>query len=218
MRRIGLHHVCFRARSPEDIDTLHAFLVSRSVRVFIRPSMDPAAPGYYSVLFEDPEGIRLEVNFVPGKGHFEHPEQLPLKTMPGYEDNRPDQRRNNDEQAPDYDCRIHPGRPERGQPHLRRLYAILKSVAPEAEEAVKWGTPFFVEPRFLFSFSAAQGTLQFRADAAALEPFRKELAQHKTTKNFLQVPYIEPLPEDLIRRIAEYCVRHVHERESDSFW
>ena len=40
------------------------------------------------------------------------------------------------------------------QPHLRRLYAILKGVAPEAEEAIKWGTPFFVEPRFLFAFSA----------------------------------------------------------------
>jgi hypothetical protein len=24
---------------------------------------------------------------------------------------------------------------------LRRLYAILKSVAPETEEAIKWGTP-----------------------------------------------------------------------------
>jgi len=28
------------------------------------------APGYYSVLFEDPDGIRVEVNYVPGKGHF----------------------------------------------------------------------------------------------------------------------------------------------------
>ena len=44
--------------------------------------------------------------------------------------------------------------PREGQPHLRRLYAILKSVAPKAEEAIKWGTPFFVEPRFLFAFSA----------------------------------------------------------------
>ena len=26
------------------------------------------APGYYSILFEDPDGIRLEINFVPGKG------------------------------------------------------------------------------------------------------------------------------------------------------
>ena len=26
------------------------------------------APGYYYILFEDPDGIRLEVNFVPGAG------------------------------------------------------------------------------------------------------------------------------------------------------
>ena len=26
------------------------------------------APGYYSVLFEDPDGTRLEINHVPGKG------------------------------------------------------------------------------------------------------------------------------------------------------
>ena len=29
---------------------------------------DGFAPGYYSVLFEDPDGIRLEINHVPGKG------------------------------------------------------------------------------------------------------------------------------------------------------
>ena len=28
------------------------------------------APGYYSILFEDPDGIRVEFNYVPGKGHF----------------------------------------------------------------------------------------------------------------------------------------------------
>ena len=27
------------------------------------------APGYYSLVFEDPDGIRVEVNHVPGKGH-----------------------------------------------------------------------------------------------------------------------------------------------------
>ena len=27
------------------------------------------APGYYSILFEDPDGIRIEINHVPGKGH-----------------------------------------------------------------------------------------------------------------------------------------------------
>jgi hypothetical protein len=31
---------------------------------------DQFAPGYYSVLFEDPDGIRIEINHIPGKGHF----------------------------------------------------------------------------------------------------------------------------------------------------
>jgi len=108
--------------------------------------------------------------------------------------------------------------PREGQPHLRRLYAILKSVAPEAEEAIKWGTPFFVEPRFLFAFSAHKAHLDFAPSAAALKAFRKELEKHKTTKNFLQVPYNKPLPEDLIRRIAKYSLRAVRERGDDGFW
>jgi len=108
--------------------------------------------------------------------------------------------------------------PREGQPHLRRLYAILKSVAPEAQEAIKWGTPFFVEPRFLFAFSAHQAHLNFAPLAAGLDPFRKELGKHKTTRNFLQIPYNEPLPDELIRRIASRRLRAVHEREDDAFW
>ncbi|MEP6723960.1 MAG: DUF1801 domain-containing protein [Variovorax sp.] len=108
--------------------------------------------------------------------------------------------------------------PTEGQPHLRRLYAILKSVAPEAEEAIKWGTPFFVEPRFLFAFSAHKAHLSFAPTAAGLAPFRKELEKHKTTKGTLRIPYDKPLPEDLVRRIAEYSLRVVREREDDAFW
>jgi catechol 2,3-dioxygenase-like lactoylglutathione lyase family enzyme len=66
--RVGLHHVCFRARSREDIDALHAFLVELGARIVHPPEEGPWAPGYYSVLFEDPDGIRLEMNHVPGKG------------------------------------------------------------------------------------------------------------------------------------------------------
>lgn len=108
--------------------------------------------------------------------------------------------------------------PREGQPHLRRLYAILKSVAPEAEEVIKWGNPFFVEPRFLFAFSAHKAHLNFAPTAASLKRFRKELEKHKTTKNYLQIPYNKPLPEELIRKIAEYCLRDVREREDDAFW
>lgn len=108
--------------------------------------------------------------------------------------------------------------PDEGQAHLRQLYAILKSVAPEAEEAIKWGTPFFVEPRFVFAFSAHKAHLSFAPVTAALEHFRKELEAHKTTKNFLQIPYNKPLPEALIRKIAKYSLKLVREREDDAFW
>ena len=108
--------------------------------------------------------------------------------------------------------------PREGHLHLRRLYAILKSVAPDAEETIKWGVPFFVEPRFLFSFSAFKSHCVFAPTPAALKQFRNELKKHKTTKNFLQIPYNQPLPEGLIRKIAEYRLRNVGEREDDAFW
>jgi catechol 2,3-dioxygenase-like lactoylglutathione lyase family enzyme len=66
----GLHHFCFRARSREDVDAIHRFLVEDGGARIVHPPEEGAfAPGYYSVLFEDPDGIRVEVNFVPGKGH-----------------------------------------------------------------------------------------------------------------------------------------------------
>ncbi|HEY7111377.1 MAG TPA: DUF1801 domain-containing protein [Thermoanaerobaculia bacterium] len=108
--------------------------------------------------------------------------------------------------------------PRPGQPHLRRLHAILRRAAPHAEETIKWGTPFFVEPRFLFAFSAHKRHLDFAPSPAALKAFRDELEEHKTTRNLLQVRYDEPLPARLIRRIAEYRVRQVRESGRDGFW
>lgn len=69
--RVGLHHLCFRARSQEDVDAVHAIAVELGATVVHPPEPAGWAPGYYSVLFEDPDGIRIEVNYVPGKGLLE---------------------------------------------------------------------------------------------------------------------------------------------------
>lgn len=65
---VGLHHVCFRCRSREDVDNAHAFLLTQDARIVHAPEEGPWAPGYYSLLFEDPAGIRIELNHVPGRG------------------------------------------------------------------------------------------------------------------------------------------------------
>jgi catechol 2,3-dioxygenase-like lactoylglutathione lyase family enzyme len=70
--RPGLHHVCFRARSREDVDAVHRTAVELGANIVHAPEeASHFAPGYYSVLFEDPDGIRVEVNHVPGKGHLD---------------------------------------------------------------------------------------------------------------------------------------------------
>jgi catechol 2,3-dioxygenase-like lactoylglutathione lyase family enzyme len=69
-KRAGLHHVCFRARERGDVDEAHEFLIGIGATIVHGPQEDFWAPGYYSVLFEDPDGIRLEINHVPGKGLF----------------------------------------------------------------------------------------------------------------------------------------------------
>lgn len=76
-RRIGLHHLCFRLRSREDVDQVHALLKELGATVVHPPEDGPWAPGYYSLLFEDPDGIRLEVNHVPGKGNLDPSIALP---------------------------------------------------------------------------------------------------------------------------------------------
>ncbi len=66
--RCGLHHICLRARSREDVDAAGALAEKLGAKMVRGPMEGTWAPGYYYVLFEDPDGIRLEVNFVPGKG------------------------------------------------------------------------------------------------------------------------------------------------------
>lgn len=76
--RAGLHHVCFRARSRGDVDAVAALVDELGAPLLHAPQEDGWAPGYYSVLFEDPCGTRLEVNFVPGKGNLDPSVRRPL--------------------------------------------------------------------------------------------------------------------------------------------
>ena len=66
--RVGLHHICFRARSREDVDRVDALLREMDAHMVSPAKEGNWAPGYYYVLCEDPDGSRIEVNYVPGQG------------------------------------------------------------------------------------------------------------------------------------------------------
>src|SRR4029450_13860294 len=54
-RRVGLHHVCFRARERADVDAVYALVRELGATIVHPPEEGAWAPGYYSVLFEDPD-------------------------------------------------------------------------------------------------------------------------------------------------------------------
>ena len=63
--RVGMHHLCFRARSREDVEAIAEKLREMGAFIDRGPIEGDWAPGYYYVVFEDPDGIRLEI----GRAH-----------------------------------------------------------------------------------------------------------------------------------------------------
>ncbi len=106
--------------------------------------------------------------------------------------------------------------PEVAREKLEEIRSILKEVAPEAKELIKWGYPVFEEKRILFSFSAFKNHMNFMPTGSGLEPFREELKTFTTGKDTIQFPYDQPLPADLIRRIA--IQRRIDVLENGAKW
>lgn len=80
------------------------------------------------------------------------------------------------------------------------------------------GNPFLRGTSLPVCLLAHKSHMNFSPHSACMEVFREELADYKTTKHSLQIPYNEPLMEDLIQRMAEYCVPYVSQREDSNFW
>ncbi len=63
-KRVGLNHIAFRARSRQEVNTFHKrFLIPKRIAVLYGgPKQYPEyGPNYYSVYFEDPDRIKLEL-------------------------------------------------------------------------------------------------------------------------------------------------------------
>ena len=106
--------------------------------------------------------------------------------------------------------------PKEAQEKLREIREVLKKVAPNATESIKWNTPVFEETRILFAYAAFKLHMNFMPTPSALEPFKEELADYKTGKGTIQFPYDKPLPKTLIKKIAAYRAKDV--RENDARW
>jgi uncharacterized protein YdhG (YjbR/CyaY superfamily) len=102
--------------------------------------------------------------------------------------------------------------PKIAQDKLKLIRSVLKGVAPNAKEGLKWGKPVFESVTILFAYSAHKSHLSFIPTGPSMKPFEKELSEYITKQDSIQFSYDRPLPENLIRKIAEYRKADAEER------
>ena len=64
--RVGLCEIAFRAESRAQVDALARDLAATGIPILDPPREYAYTPGYYAVFFADPDGIKLELVYIPG--------------------------------------------------------------------------------------------------------------------------------------------------------
>ncbi len=100
--------------------------------------------------------------------------------------------------------------PKELQKTLTQLKQLIKSVAPQAEEAIKYQMPTFVlKGKNLVHFASYQKHIGFYPTPSPISLFKKELSGYKTSKGAIQFPIEQPLPLKLIKKITKYRVKEI---------
>jgi uncharacterized protein YdhG (YjbR/CyaY superfamily) len=90
---------------------------------------------------------------------------------------------------------------------LRQLRALVKKLAPKAEERISYGIPGYFQDGMLVYFAGYNKHIGFYPGAAAIADFKKELSGYKLSKGTVQFPVDAPLPVSLITRMVKFRIR-----------
>ena len=96
------------------------------------------------------------------------------------------------------------GYPKETQLLLQELRECIHKEAPEATETISYGIPTFKLNGNLVHFGAYEHHIGFYPASKAMQVFKQEMKQYKTSKGAVQFPLDQPLPLDLVRRIVKY--------------
>ncbi len=97
--------------------------------------------------------------------------------------------------------------PKEVQKSLQQVRATIAKVAPQAEEAIRYGIPTFRLKGNLVHFAGYANHIGFYPGATGIAAFKKELSKYKTSKGTVQFPLTTVIPFPLIRSIVKFRVR-----------
>ncbi|HNT66822.1 MAG TPA: DUF1801 domain-containing protein [bacterium] len=96
-----------------------------------------------------------------------------------------------------------------GFPHdvqllLQQLRTLIKRIAPDAAEAIRYQIPTFVLNGNLVHFAAFKNHIGFYPTPSGIEAFKEELAPYESAKGSVKFLIDKPIPFDLIADIVRF--------------
>ena len=89
---------------------------------------------------------------------------------------------------------------------LAGLIALVCGIClPQAVEKISWSMPTYWKKRSLIHFAAFKKHIGLYPGPEAIEAFADRLSAYKTSKGAIQLPYNQPLPDELIADLAKWC-------------
>lgn len=90
---------------------------------------------------------------------------------------------------------------------LQQIRHTVRAAAPQAQEAIKYAMPAFLQDGHLVLFAAFTNHIGFYPAPTGEQAFEKDLSKYKTGKGSVQFPLDQPMPLDLIRKIVKYRIK-----------
>ena len=91
--------------------------------------------------------------------------------------------------------------PEEARAKLVQLRNIVKAVAPEAQEGISYGMPYYKYHRALVGFAAYKNHIGLYG--ALTEEQRDDFRNYETAKGSIRFPLDRPLPITLIKKLLK---------------
>lgn len=106
------------------------------------------------------------------------------------------------------------GFPPEIQKILQKIRITIRKAAPAAQETIKYQMPTFTLNGNLVHFAVCKKHIGFYPAPRNDKEFSDELAAYKGTRSSLSLPFDQPIPLDLIRRIVKFRVKNALKRAS----
>lgn len=87
---------------------------------------------------------------------------------------------------------------------LEQIRSVIRDIVPEAEERISYQMPTFYLNGNLVHFAAFDKHIGLYPGPSGISAFEEELTPYKHAKGSVQFPLDQPLPIELVKRIAAY--------------